>query len=173
MKMKKVKLKRFLKVVNRRINYLLIYLIISLASYGQKSLHKSNSGNFKNTYCYKIKEYTGCAILGILSDSILLKTKVRNEECFRVLINELANKSKIEPSWNCDLGGCNYFSYSLDRSIYKLDIVKWMKFFNCSDTIRMFSSSKNSFPLNEVKYLITINKFNPGRIDTMILYPKY
>jgi hypothetical protein len=69
------------------------------------------------------------------------------------------------PYRHCDFGGCGYYSYSLTKSIFKIDLLRLMVFYKCSDTILLKNNLTGNF--TEVELAIikqSQNRENP--IDT-------
>jgi hypothetical protein len=135
-----------------------------------------------NDLCERLLESKDdCALLKILSDSSEFKknfidtNKVvgfEKADCFRVIMNRLSSKVDISLNWNCSMAPCTYYSWSLEKSIYKVDLIRLMRSFKCADTSALFLSTKGTFTAQELGIIKQKNKFEL-KIDTMILYGKY
>ena len=121
-----------------------------------------------------------CALLKILSDSTEFKknfvdtNKVigfEKADCFRVIMNRLSSMVDINLNWNCSMAPCTYYSTSMEKSIYKIDLIRLMRSFNCADTSTLFLSTHGAFIAQELGIIKQKNKFEL-KIDTMILYGK-
>ena len=117
---------------------------------------------------FQVRKMDACDILHILSDSAKIRDDITNQKCFSDLIAKLAAKSQIRPQWFCDFSGCYYFSLSLDKSIFKLDLLRWMQFFKCADTTVLKAATKGVFTKEEINFM-KIRERQGSKIDTTIL----
>ena len=116
----------------------------------------------------KIQE---CELLQILSDSTVWNKYIPNRNCLNEILYKLSAKSNIKPNWVCDFAGCNYYDYSMDKSIFKVDLLQWMRYFHCSDSVRLKLNTKGQFNKEDLS-TIKLKEIQGTPIDTMILYLK-
>ena len=123
-----------------------------------------------NEVCERLLESKDdCALLKILSDSTAFKKifvdtnkaiGFEKADCFRVVMNRLSSKGDINLNWNCSMAPCTYYSMSLEKSIYKIDLLRLMRSFSCADTSTLFLSTKGAFIAQElgiIKQKINLN----------------
>jgi hypothetical protein len=165
-----IKYMRLLSVV---ILYSIVFLSCNVNKNTYKKLHKEC--NIKDSIT------SPCGLLSLLSDSISFnkyfvdtidreRAKAK-EDCFNNTIISLFKGTQMEPNWSCSFPLCSYNSFSLHKSIYKIDILRLMRFYKCADTTKLQAITTGIFSNQELKIIENQNKsFNP--IDTLILYGK-
>jgi hypothetical protein len=145
-----------------------IFLMLQSCANNRKAMVSFSKENQCNHH-----ELTGkisvCSMLSILADTANLSTIVANEECFDFIISQITN-SKIRSNRYCDLSGCSYISYSMQKSLYKLDLIRWMKYYNCAGYKDLQNTTKGNFTEKELLY-IKKGAEAKAPIDTSLLYP--
>ncbi len=120
-----------------------------------------------------------CNTLFLLSDSLKFaenfmdtnKTQAAiKARRFYTIISGLFNEAKIEPYWNCSFDLCTYNNFNLHKSLYKLDILRLMRFYACKDSVRLQSSTAGQFSDLDKKLMEKIRVYKD--VDTTILYGK-
>ena len=99
------------------------------------------------------RKVSPCELLKQLSDSLIRFAYFQNHECINETVHLLAQKSGIYPQWRCNFAGCAYLSYSLKKSIFKIDLLKWMRYFHCVDTINLRKITGGNFSAEELKFI--------------------
>ncbi len=80
--------------------------------------------------CYK----NPCTGLSLLSDSSYFFYKM-NPYCFNRVCNYYYQGTKISHAQYLDFNNVvNYINLSLGKSLYKVDLLLWMKYYGCLDT---------------------------------------
>lgn len=113
-----------------------------------------------------------CKRLQMLTDSNSSYFAVRTPyDNLIITINSLFNKTKMIPSWQCDFIGCHYPSLSLRKSVFKIDLIRLIEFYQCPKTL--LRNSEGEFSSGDIELINLKNKYkNELNIDTMLLYRK-
>lgn len=137
----------------------------------------------KNNYIQPKTSYDSldnCQLLDILSeDSSLYKVDI--DGYFAKAIFRLSFSSRIRPYRTCEFAGCHYSSFSLKKSLYKLNLLQWMDYFKCKKaTILRQNANQGQFTKAELRMIANsmIQSKLPESersddyilIDTMLLY---
>ena len=86
-----------------------------------------------------------------------------------ISINSLFNKTKMIPSWQCDFIGCHYPSLSLRKSVFKIYLIRLIKFYQCPNIL--MTKSEGAFSSGDIELINLKNNYkNELNIDTMLLY---
>ena len=84
-------------------------------------------------------------------------------------IKYLFNQTHLIPCWNSnssinfDLP--NYTNYSLNKSLFKLDLIRLLQYFNCSKTEIQYLKNIKGGQFNRVEYLIINNRLKTPFIE--------
>lgn len=134
----------------------------------------SSKGVRKNANDFKCeildsKVKSECEILHVLSDTLIWKNGHLKVECVKDAVFDIFKKTNMTPYRYCSFTGCDYYSYSLDKSIFKIDLFRLMLFYKCPDTILLKSNLKGNFTEAEVA-IIKESHYGRNPIDTSILW---
>ena len=55
------------------------------------------------------------------------------DSTFLFYITQLSSISSIPPKWHCGDAGCSYYNFSLNKSIFRIDLLQWLRFFKCKE----------------------------------------
>ena len=158
-----IKLSQIVTRQNRMCKYLHCYLLVILTLGCNSSYLK-----YDNKKIYFQRERNACILLKILSDSSFINSKEISLIQFRSIIYSLERYSKISPQWYCGYDGCAYRNLSLNKSLYKIDIIKWTQYYNCENVLKTLPKSKGKFNNSEMEYFCFANK-NGAIIDTSLI----
>lgn len=140
---------------------------MSLSCNTSKVSKKETSSDFCSDY--SLDRISKCELLKIFSDSSKWIKYIKSEDCLYRAIYRLKRDAAFPPSWFCDYGGCRYFSYSLEKSLFKVDLLRWMRFYGCADTVTLKSRLNGGFNAYEIEY-IKRRAQDGNPVDTSILY---
>src|SRR5262249_32679658 len=115
------------------------------------------------------KKMTDCEILSLLADTTSWRKAIPTHDCLIYLIRKLTRDSNIYPNWVCNFGGCDYLSYSMNKSLFKSDLIRWMFFFKCNGVDKLKETTKGNFNPEEIERIKETER-EGEKIDTTILY---
>lgn len=142
-------------------------LILSILLIAATSCTRKINSNAhkKNTLCSE------CTTLLILSDSLWRhKLHIGESDTLFYVLNNFQNITKLRAHWIYMGDGPGYFSYSMKKSLFKIDILRWMRFYNCKDTILLKSLTEGTFTQDEYNLMSNWQLGGlPYVVDTLIL----
>ena len=161
------------KVGRYRIEKVVTHIFLLLAVV-LVSCHETKKMQQVSTYDCNVlyKNMDMCELLKALRDSSTQFMQMNNHSCFENIVNRLSIATNIRPQWDCSFAGCNYLSYSLDKSIFKIDLLKWMQYYECPGTDTFRASTQGNFTVGEMQ-IIKGRSYSSNKIDTMILYSRH
>ena len=150
----------------RMMKYLSILLLIYT---GCRSIHITGTSS-TDLSCenLNLKSKSECEILHILSDTLMWRNRKLNAQCVDDVVFDIFKQTSMMPYRHCDFGGCGYYSYSLTKSIFLVDLFRLFKFYNCSDYTILKNNIRGSFSEIELE-TIKQSRYGKNPIDTSIL----
>ena len=147
---------------------LALLLIINLKCSNNPAGQKKNKSN-SNCESFSLKNESTCKILHLLSDNAYWQKINPDTKCVKETIFKLFEQTTMASYRYCEFTGCDYYSYSLDKSIFKLDLLRLMRHFNCPDTVMLKKTTIGNFTPAELS-IIKERSQQKNPVDTSILY---
>lgn len=101
----------------------------------------------------------------------IIHTKINKQSEARVLkqMKYLFNQTHLIPCWNSnsniDFDVPHYYNYSLNKSLFKLDLIRLLQYFNCSKSEIEYLKSFKGGVFNKNEYTIINNRLKTTFIE--------
>lgn len=144
-----------LEVIKSNVKIVLIAILIFICFNACKSfVTQKDRKQFCSCEERLKKKVNYCDLLRTLSDTTVFKKRGITKNCFIDIIKQLYHKTNIEPSWvKPEYGDWKYYNMSMDCSLYKDDLLSWMRYFKCADTVILLKPTKGKYTQDEIMIL--------------------
>lgn len=132
-----------------------------------------NRGHYRLLTKNNTLKYSYCKTVDIMADTTFSITSnyFNQPNDFRVVINILFDSTKLLPYWQCDFIGCNYPSITSNKSLYRIDLIRLSKFYNCPNTNFLIKKTYGTFSTADLFLISSYNKFlSDKNVDTTIFF---
>ena len=116
----------------------------------------------------KIVFKSECEALRLLTNRQYIDS-VKNISAVMKILSALFERAGMSSHKTCDYGGCFYDNLSLEKSIYKIDVLRLMRYYKCSDSTELKTLTRGKFSYSDMERINTLPPFKTY-IDTTILY---
>jgi len=147
-----------------------LLFVIFMGCHSSHSLTKKVDG-FK-CEILDLKKKSECEVLHILNDTVNWKNGSLEVGCVNSAVFDVFKRANMVPYRHCDFGGCGYYNYSLNKSIFLIDLFRLMVFYKCADTTILKSNIKGNFTEVELE-TIKQSHYGGNPIDTSILLKRF
>jgi len=109
-------------------------------------------GNSKNASSHSIDRLNSCELLSKLNSKDFLASINFDNNQIVQLMSKLFKDTDLHNNMVCGFAGCYYLGFDLDKSLYKLDLIKLKQFYRCLDTF-VIENKYKSFSDAELKFI--------------------
>lgn len=136
-------------------------------------LSNCNSSNrlYDGSNCgLKLRKGQECYTLSLLSDTLYWNERNPEIKCFQPVVKTFFERAGLRSYRGCYFEGCFYPSYSLEKSVFKIDLLRLMRYYGCADSIRLKSYTRGIFSKYDTLHMREIKILSKIIVDTSIMY---